>query len=170
MSEKMGALLYTPEAVKIFEHFGETQDVYYLRRNIERFMTMQPVTWRQYLRGRGKKKPFWKVYQKKAAWKPALPVPPGKEEKNVDKGEGTTISGAGVRRTKSDAVEDGSDEDDSSEDGSDEGLSTLDKALLASDAARLVNAVRKKANKKKIDDVASASAVSYTHLTLPTKA
>ena len=111
-------------------------------------MTMQPVTWRQYLRGRGKKKPFWKVYQKKAAWKPALPVPPGKEKKNMDKGEGTTISGTGVRQTKLDAAEDGSNEDDSSEEGSDEGLSTLDKALLASDVARLANAVRKKANKK----------------------
>ena len=62
-----------------------------------------------------------------------------------------------MRQTNSDSDEDGSDEDDSSEDGSDEGLSTLDKALLASDAARVANAVRKKANKKKMDDLASAS-------------
>ena len=84
------------------------------------------------------------------------------EEENTDKGVKTTIAGAGVRQTNSDVDEDGSDEEDSveessSEDGSDEGLSTLDKALLASDAARVANAVRKKANKKKMDDLASAS-------------
>ena len=157
MSEKMGALRYTPEAVRIFEHFGDTQDVYYLRRNIERFMTLQPVTWRQYLRGRGKKKPFWKVYQKQDAWKPTLPVAPGKEERVTVEGGKSTISGAGVKRIESDINEGKADKDDSSEGGSNEGLSTLDKVLLASDAARLANAVRKKANKKKIDDVASAS-------------
>ena len=62
-----------------------------------------------------------------------------------------------MRKIKSEVVEGGSDEDESNEDGSNEGLSMLDKALLASDAARLANAVRKKANKKKLDDVASAS-------------
>ena len=76
MSEKMVDMRFTPEAVRIFEHFGETQDVYYLRRNVERFMTMQPVTWRQYRRRR-MKKPFWKVHEKQASWKPELPVAPG---------------------------------------------------------------------------------------------
>ena len=94
LSEKMGALRYTPEAVKIFEHFGETQDVYYLRRNIERFMTMKPVTRRQYLRGRGKKRPFWKVYRKKVGtttWNPTLTV-------EVNTEAGTAVAGVDVRQ------------------------------------------------------------------------
>ena len=40
---------------------------------------------------------------------------------------------------------------------SSDGLSTLDKALLALDAARLANAVRKKAKKKNVDGVVSAT-------------
>ena len=82
MSEKMADLRFTPEAVRIFEHFGETQDVYYLRRNVERFMTMQPVTWRQYRRRR-MKKPFWKVHEKQAAWKPELQWRRGRKKRRV---------------------------------------------------------------------------------------
>ena len=51
------------------------------------------------------------MYQRKDAWEPTLPVPPGKEKEKMDKGEGNTISGAGMRKTKSDVVESGSDED-----------------------------------------------------------
>ena len=104
MSAKMPELRYTPEAVKIFEHFGDTQDVYYLRRNVERFMTMRPITWRQYLRGRGKPRTFWKVYQKQDTWrKPKLPEKKGAKsgvsgEKKVQDKEDTMLE-SGVRRT-----------------------------------------------------------------------
>ena len=107
--------------------------------------------------GKREEKAFLESIPEEDAWKPTLPVPPGKGEEKMDKEEEKTISGTGMRKTKSEVVEGGSDEDESSEDGSNEGLSTLDKALLASDAARLANAVRKIANKKKMDDVASAS-------------
>ena len=152
---------YTPEAVKIFEHFGETQDVYYLRRNVERFMTMEPITWRQYLNKRGNKQPFWKVYQRHDSWKPKLPSRPTEGEKPATKGSKSVVGGAGKRvnggATTYRFDEPRTEEVDSREDGSEEGLSTLDKALLASDAARLANAVRKKASKKKVEDVATAS-------------
>ena len=162
MSEKMPEMRYTPEAVKIFEHFGDTQDVYYLRWNVERFMTMQPITWRQYLRGRGKKKTFWKVYQKQDTWrKPKVPEKgtskPGVARDGMDQDRKDTISGAGARRKSSADGKNGSDGTSSTEHGTSDGLSTLDKALLASDAARLANAVRKKAKKKNVDDVVSAT-------------
>ena len=35
-------------SVKIYEHWRRTGDVYYLRRNFERFMSMQPLTKEQY--------------------------------------------------------------------------------------------------------------------------
>ena len=156
MSEKMADLRFTPEAVKIFEHFGDTQDVYYLRRNVERFMTMQPVTWRQYLRRR-QKKPFWKVYQRQDTWTPDLPKAPGKEEEGGVSGGKTIVTRPEVSRTVSGSRKTEMDKKQKSEEGSSDGLSTLDKVLLASDAARLANAVRKKANKKKMDGVVSAS-------------
>ena len=63
-----------------------------------------------------------------------------------------TMAGTGVRRTSADV--DGASGKSSTER---DGLSTLDKALLASDAARLANAVRKKAKKKNVDDAVSAA-------------
>ena len=78
---------------------------------------------------------------------------PGVARDGMVQGRKDTISGAGARRTSSDDGEDGSDGTSSTERDSSDGLSTLDKALLASDAARLANAVRKKAKKKNVDDV-----------------
>ena len=155
MSEKMPDLRFTPEAVKIFEHFGDTQDVYYLRRNLERFMTMQPVTARQYLRRRTKK-PFWKVYQRQDTWTPKLPTVPEKEEKGGSS-QTTIVARPEVGRTVYGSRKADKKENQGSEEGSSEGLSTLDKVLLASDAARLANAVRKKANKKKMDEIANVN-------------
>ena len=48
MADKAHALQYTPVGLKFFEHWQETGDVYYLRRNYERFMAMQPLTKEQY--------------------------------------------------------------------------------------------------------------------------
>ena len=48
LAEKAHELQYTPAGVKIYEHWRRTNDVYYLRRNLERFMTMQPLTKEQY--------------------------------------------------------------------------------------------------------------------------
>ena len=138
MSEKMPDLRFTPEAVKIFEHFGDTQDVYYLRRNLERFMTMQPVTARQYLRRRTKK-PFWKVYQRQDTWTPKLPTVPEKEEKGGSS-QTTIVARPEVGRTVYGSRKADKKENQESEEGSSDGLSTLDKVLLASDAARLANA------------------------------
>ena len=42
LAEKAHELRYTPVGVKIYEHWWKTKDVYYLRRNYERFMTMRP--------------------------------------------------------------------------------------------------------------------------------
>ena len=41
---KKDALQYTPEGLKIFEHWQETHDVYYLRRNLQRYLDMKPYT------------------------------------------------------------------------------------------------------------------------------
>ena len=68
-----------------------------------------------------------------------------------------TISVPGSKRAKSDGGKNGSAGTSSTERDSGHGLSTLDKALLASDAARLANAIRKKAKKKNVDDVVSAT-------------
>ena len=43
LAEKAHELRYTPAGVKIYEHWWRTKDVYYLRRNYERFMTMKPL-------------------------------------------------------------------------------------------------------------------------------
>ena len=59
---------------------------------------------------RRRKKPFWKVHQKQATWKPELPVAPGKEEKGNVIGGKTTISRAGVRRVESDSGKKKADE------------------------------------------------------------
>ena len=48
LADKAHALQYTPVGLKIFEHWQETGDVYYLRRNYDRFMAMQPLTKEQY--------------------------------------------------------------------------------------------------------------------------
>ena len=48
LADKAHALQYTPVGVKIFEHWQRTGDVYYLRRNYDRFMAMQPLTKEQY--------------------------------------------------------------------------------------------------------------------------
>ena len=42
LDERAHELRFTPAGVKIYEHWGKTKDVYYLRRNYERFMTMRP--------------------------------------------------------------------------------------------------------------------------------
>ena len=42
LAERAHELRYTPAGVKIYEHWWKTRDVYYLRRNYERFMTMRP--------------------------------------------------------------------------------------------------------------------------------
>ena len=42
LAEKAYELQYTPAGVKIYEHWRRTNDVYYLRRNLERFMSMEP--------------------------------------------------------------------------------------------------------------------------------
>ena len=44
LAEKAYELQYTPAGVKIYEHWRRTSDVYYLRRNFEQFMSMQPLT------------------------------------------------------------------------------------------------------------------------------
>jgi len=41
---KKDALQYTPEGLKIFQHWQETHDVYYLRRNLQRYLDMKPYT------------------------------------------------------------------------------------------------------------------------------
>ena len=48
LADKAHALQYTPVGLKFFEHWQETGDVYYLRRNYDRFMAMQPLTKEQY--------------------------------------------------------------------------------------------------------------------------
>ena len=48
LADKAHALQYTPVGLKIFEHWQETGNVYYLRRNYDRFMAMQPLTKEQY--------------------------------------------------------------------------------------------------------------------------
>ena len=47
LDEKAHELRFTPAGVKIYEHWGKTKDVYYLRRNYERFMTMRPWSWEE---------------------------------------------------------------------------------------------------------------------------
>ena len=48
LAEKAYELQYTPAGVKIYEHWRRTNDVYYLRRNFDRFMSMLPLTKEQY--------------------------------------------------------------------------------------------------------------------------
>ena len=48
MADKANALQHTPVGLENFEHRQETGDVYYIRRNYERFMAMQPLTKEQY--------------------------------------------------------------------------------------------------------------------------
>ena len=50
LAEKAYELQYTPAGVKIYEHWRQTNDVYYLRQNFDRFMSMQPLTKEQYER------------------------------------------------------------------------------------------------------------------------
>ena len=47
LAEKAHELRFTPAGVKIYEHWWRTKDVYYLRRNYERFMTMRPWSWQE---------------------------------------------------------------------------------------------------------------------------
>ena len=47
LEERAHELRFTPAGVKIYEHWGKTKDVYYLRRNYERFMTMRPWSWEE---------------------------------------------------------------------------------------------------------------------------
>ena len=122
---------------------------------------MQPVTARQYLRRRTKK-PFWKVYQRQDTWTPKLPTVPEKEEKGGSS-KTTIVARPEVGRTVYGSRKADKEENQESEEGSSEGLSTLDKVLLASDAARLANAVRKKANKKKMDEIANVN-LSLIHI------
>ena len=79
---------------------------------------------------------------------------PGVARDGMDHTRKDTMSGAGARKT---SFGNGGDGIKSTERDSSDGLSTLDKALLALDAARLANAVRKKAKKKNVDDVVSAT-------------
>ena len=48
LDERAIELQHTPAGMKIYDHWQKTHDVYYLRRNLERFMTMQPLTADQY--------------------------------------------------------------------------------------------------------------------------
>ena len=48
LAERAFELQYTPAGMKIYDHWRRTHDVYYLRRNLDRFMTMQPLTYEQY--------------------------------------------------------------------------------------------------------------------------
>ena len=47
LAEKAHELRFTPAGVKIYEHWWRTKDVYYLRRNYERFMTMRLWSWQE---------------------------------------------------------------------------------------------------------------------------
>ena len=41
LAERAFELQYTPAGMKIYDHWRKTHDVYYLRRNLERFMNMR---------------------------------------------------------------------------------------------------------------------------------
>ena len=47
LEERAYELRFTPAGVKIHKHWEATKDVYYLRRNYERFMTIRPWTWEE---------------------------------------------------------------------------------------------------------------------------
>ena len=47
LEERAFELRFTPAGAKIYKHWEKTKDVYYLRRNYERFMTMRPWSWEE---------------------------------------------------------------------------------------------------------------------------
>ena len=47
LEERAFELRFTPAGTKIYKHWEKTKDVYYLRRNYERFMTMRPWSWEE---------------------------------------------------------------------------------------------------------------------------
>ena len=47
LEERAYELRFTPAGIKIYSHWDKTKDVYYLRRNYKRFMTMRAWSWEE---------------------------------------------------------------------------------------------------------------------------
>ena len=113
-------LQWTPEGQEIYKRWEETRDVYYMRKNFERLMTIRPWTKRLYVRRFGEPEEKPPVYNLTTSVSVRLDASRGFKERQK-----------ALDKAKEQSVEEEGDYED--EDEGNSGFSTLDKTLLAVD-------------------------------------